>query len=225
MKYRYLLIDSDATLLDFERSEREAITEVFDSFSIPVTEEILSIYSKANREQWELLEKRQITKSQLRVDRFINFCQRTGYDRSAVDLAETYESALASKSFLLPGALDVCTYLSSKYELYLVTNGFKQVQRGRFDPSPLAPLFRDVFVSEIVGADKPDKAYFDYVKAHIPGFRDDMALMIGDSLSSDMAGGIGAGLDVCWFNPHHKENPGLRLTYVISDLKELKNIL
>lgn len=226
MKYKFLLFDADGTLLDFERSEHEAIGETLAHFALPDSEELRVTYSLANAEQWRLLEQKLTTKDRLKVDRFRVFCERAGFQRPAEDMARFYESRLATKNYLLDGALAICETLSKAHTLYIITNGIKDVQEGRFGNSPLKPLFKEIFISETVGAEKPSIEYFRYVAEHIEGFSAKDALVIGDSLSSDIAGGIAAGIDVCWFNPKGKPAPKeYSIDYTISSLSELEAIV
>lgn len=226
MRYKTLLFDADGTLLDFERSEHEAIGETLRRFELPDSEEIRRAYSIANAEQWRLLEQRLTTKEQLKVDRFRVFCKRVGFVRSAEDMARFYESRLATKNYLLEDALAVCEKLSKTHRLYIITNGIQSVQEGRFGSSPLTAFFKDIFISEVIDAEKPAIEYFRYVADHIEGFSPTNTLVIGDSLSSDIAGGLAAGLDVCWYNPQGKPAPdGLTIHYTISKLSELEAIV
>lgn len=226
MRYKTLLFDADGTLLDFERSEHEAIGETLAHFALPDSEEIRRAYSLANAEQWRLLEQQLTTKDRLKVDRFRVFCERAGFVRPAEDMARFYESRLATKSYLLDGALEICEKLSQTHELYIITNGIKHVQEGRFGSSPLTAFFKDVFISEVIGADKPSVEYFRYVADHIEGFSPKDTLVIGDSLSSDIAGGLAAGLDVCWYDPKGKPAPEeYTIHYTISKLSELEAIV
>ena len=149
-----------------------------------------------------------------------------GFDYDAHKMADMYEYELSTKSYLLDNALEVCSELSKVCRLYLITNGFKKIQQGRFDQSPLASLFSGVFISEEVGFEKPAVQYFNAVRAAIPEFDDRSALVIGDSLSSDIRGGINAGIDVCWFDPGHKLPPeNININYIIANLDELYDII
>lgn len=226
MKYNTILFDADGTLLDFERSEYEALSDVLAEFNIPDTEENHVIYSAANAEQWKLLEQGLVTRAELRINRFKNFLAKIGFSASASAMADRYMHALSGKSHLLDGALALCTELSRDCDLYIITNGFRFIQEGRFYHSPLAPLFRGVFISEDVGVEKPDVAFFDHVRANIPDFCPETTLVVGDSLSSDIEGGIRARLDVCWYNPAQKTAPAnLKITYTVSELSEILSIV
>lgn len=227
MKYQTILFDADGTLLDFERSEYEALSDVLAEFGIPETIENHKIYSAANAEQWKLLEQGLVTKSELRLNRFRNFLNKIGFSASESAMADCYMHALATKSHLIDGAFELCRELKERsFDLYIITNGFRYIQEGRFRPSAIAPFFSGVFISEVAGAEKPSPVFFDYVKARIPNFCAEKTLVVGDSLSSDITGGIRAGLDVCWYNPSGKCAPAdLNIKYTISVLSDLLQIV
>ncbi len=221
-KYDFLLLDADETLFDFPRAEREALCDALRAVGIAPNEEMIGKYSEINDSFWKMLERGEITKSELRVARFDAFCRHYGFAVDVSRLAVAYTDALATKGFLISGALEVCRALAAHCKLYIITNGIASVQRGRFEPSPLREFVQELFISEEMGAEKPHPAYFDAVAARIPGFNRPKALVVGDSLSSDMRGGVNAGMDTCWFNPKEKPVPAdLPITYVIRTLEEL----
>ncbi len=227
-KYRDLLFDADNTLLDFSRAEHEAIGECFSHFGLCAGEEEIALYAAVNDSYWKRLERGEILKQDLYWMRFATYLEEAGLhtDADPREMNAFYKLRLSKKAYLWDGALAVCTALARTHRLYLITNGDKYVQEHRFDPSPLAPLFRARFISETVGAEKPSAAYFDAVKAAIPQFCAAHALVIGDSLTSDILGGMRAGIDTCWFNPHGKPLPGdFCPTYVIGDLRELVELV
>ncbi len=225
-KYRFVLFDADATLLDFKRSEYEAVIDVLNRFSLPVSDEIVSTYSAINDAHWKMLERGEIEKSKLFSARWARFCEHYGFSADPLAMSEFYTQTLATKSYLMDGALDICKRLYGKVDMYIVTNGKKSVQDGRFDPSPLAPMFKGVFVSEEIGFEKPRVEFFDAVASRIEGFDRSGAIIIGDSLTSDIQGGINAGIDTCWYNKYRKDAPsGMDITYVINDLAEIEDIV
>ena len=225
-KYKYVLFDADETLLDFPRAEREALTEALTSFGIPCPEDVIELYSGINASLWKMLERREIEKSRLRVLRFEMLRDKLGFDADPTDVATAYTNSLSKQSFVLDGAIDICKRLSKHTTLYMVTNGLKDVQHGRLGGSGLLPYFEGVFVSEDVGFEKPDARYFEAVAESIPGFNKKDAIIVGDSLSSDIKGGIGFGIDTCWFNPRGKEKPNdMNITYTVKELSELEDII
>lgn len=226
MRYNTLLMDADNTLLDFTRSEHDAIAETLAHFGLPHDDATIAIYSEVNDMHWKMLERGEIEKKTLMWKRFEVFCVRTGLEADPRALAADYLRTLSTKSYMLDGALEVCQKLAEKCRMYIITNGDKRVQQGRFTPSPLAQYFDRVYISEEVGYEKPDIRYFNAVMADIPDFDPAYALVVGDSLTSDIKGGINAGLDTCWYNPKGKSAPAdLCINYVIRDLSELYAIV
>ena len=221
-KYEFLLLDADETLFDFPRAEREALCDALRTMGISSNDEMISKYSEINDRHWKMLERGEISKSELRIARFAELCRHYSFDVDVSRLAVAYTDALATKGYLFPHALEVCRALAAHCKLYIITNGIASVQRGRLEPSPLRAFIEELFISEEIGAEKPDIAYFNAVAAKIPHFDRKKALVVGDSLSSDMRGGIGAGIDTCWFNPKNKTSPAeLPITYTIRTLEEL----
>lgn len=226
MRYDTLLFDADGTLLDFSRSECEALRAALASFGIDADDGVVAGYSAINDGLWKLLERKEITKSCLRVRRFAMLAEKFGYNYDAVCVADKYADELATKAYILGDALEVCTRLARDCRLYLITNGFVKIQRGRFVNTPLYPLFSGMFISDEIGCDKPAPHYFEVVRSSVPDFNAEKTLVIGDSLTSDIKGGLDAGLDVCWFNPSHKATPdNIDINYIIDDLSELYDIV
>ena len=221
-KYKFLLLDADETLFDFPRAEREALCDALRAVDITPNEEMITTYSKINDGFWKMLERGEIEKNELRVARFEAFCRHYGFLTDVSSLALAYTDALSQKGYLIDGALAACRALAAHCKLYIITNGIATVQRGRFEPSPLREFVQELFISEEIGAEKPHTAYFNAVAAKIPDFDRQKALVVGDSLSSDMRGGVNAGIDTCWFNPKNKPVPAdIPITYVIRTLEEL----
>ena len=226
MAYTIALIDADNTLLDFSRSEHDALCDCLSMRGLPCHDHVIARYAAINDEYWKMLERGLVTREGLRVARFDTFFKEFGFDHDPRAMADDYMMRLATKAYLMDGALDFCTSLFGQCDLYLITNGNTLVQKGRFDPSPLAPLFKACFISEEMGCAKPEKAYFDMVTASIPNFDPARTIVVGDSLSSDIQGGINAGLDTCWFNPHRKPRPAhVPMTYMAHTFDEMLSII
>lgn len=225
--YKFILLDADNTLFDFTRSEREAVAETLRDFGFIPTDSVIDDYSRINQSLWEKLERGETEKQRLRVERFELLFEKEGYDLSkARDASDRYSERLSTKAYLIDGAREILEDLAPCAELYIVTNGIKKIQESRFVASGLERFIRASFISEEMGFEKPDARFFDEVERCIPGFARADALVVGDSLTSDIRGGINAGIDTCWFNPQHKPMPeNMSINYVIGSLSELKNII
>lgn len=225
-KYEWLLFDADDTLLDFKLGEHRAITATLSEAGLPTDDEVIATYSRINDNLWKMLERGEVTKDRLKVLRFTRFCEHYGFDRDGAALAETYVENLKKQTVLLDGAEEVCRALYGKYKMYIITNGIEAVQKARFGGSAIKEYFEKCFISDAVGVAKPKKGFFDAVAADIEGFDKSQALIIGDSLTSDIKGGVEYGIDTCWLNPNGKELPeGMNTTYVIKDIREVLEIL
>lgn len=224
--YHFLLFDADGTLLDFDLCEKKALKETLFFYGIPDNEETLHQYHQINAALWEEFNRGQISRPQLLYRRFAQLCHTLNVEKKPEEMNRFYMERLSGHADLLEESAEVCNVLSKKYSLYIITNGASLTQRGRFSICPLTPLFQGIFISEDMGVQKPQKEYFNAVAAAIPGFAPKQALVIGDSLSSDMLGAHNAGIDSCWYNPKGKENrSGVPCTYEIRRLRELLSIL
>ncbi len=226
MRYPILLLDADGTLLDFERAEDQALRLTLHRHGLPSDEETLSLYKEINRGLWTDFENGLITKQQILSRRFRELFAQLGIRDELAGFEEEYQLALGEGGFLLPGALEICRELrEAGCRLYILTNGVEATQLSRLELSGLNPLLSGVFVSETTGYQKPQREYFEYVWQRIGGFAAEEALMVGDSLNSDIRGGAGAGVDTCWYNPRGMENrTETKPDYEIRDLNELINI-
>lgn len=220
----FLFLDLDDTILDFQKAERLALAKTLESFGLPPTDTVLARYHEINREHWERLERKELTRQQVLVGRFAALFQEMGLSAQAEQVARAYEENLSQGHYFLPGAEEALKSLSKKYKLYLASNGTARVQAGRLKSAGIIPYFQEIFVSEEMGYNKPDPAYFDACFARIPGFRKDRAMMVGDSLTSDILGGIQAGIATCWVNPHHKTG-SIRPDYEIESIVQLEALL
>lgn len=229
LRYDTLLFDADGTVLDFKRSEKEALTDCLKKFGLPYSDDVVEVYSRINDDYWKKLERREIDKNRLRVARFESFCEHFGFDCDVSSLAVAYTDTLATKSYITEGADTVCRRLhSAGCRLYIITNGLKTVQNGRFNGCVLHDMFEHSFISEEIGTEKPDVRYFEAVAAAIPDFDKRRTLVIGDSLTSDIRGGIDFGLDVCWFNPFGKTAPETivnKITYTVNKITDVADIV
>lgn len=197
----FLFLDLDDTILDFHKAERLAIAKTFRSFGLEPTDAVLDRYHVINRQHWERLEKGEITRQQVLTGRFQVLFAEMGIPAEAEAVAKRYEHNLGIGHYFLPGAKEALDAILGKYRLFLASNGTASVQHSRLTSAGLYPYFEQVFVSQDLGANKPSKEFFDACAARIPGYRRENALMVGDSLSSDILGGKNAGMKTCWVNP------------------------
>lgn len=206
---RDVFLDLDDTILDFGRAEHEALSATMTQMGLTPTPEIILLYNRINLFHWKLLEKGEITRGRLLVRRFEVFYGEIGVAADAMRTQAIYEYELGKRSYFLEGAEQMLKDLKEKgYRLYLASNGTTVVQRPRIKQAGLAPYFDGIFLSEAIGADKPSAAFFDACFAQIPDFDPTRAIILGDSLSSDILGGHNAGIRTCWYNPHEKEPVG-----------------
>ena len=227
MKYEILLFDADNTVLDFDKSEEQALERAFAETGLKFTQTVLQVYRKNNIYQWQLFEQGKLTKPQVLINRFVETFKEL---RLPLDNAEAvgnlYEEYLKLGFFIVPHAVEVLEQLQKTCKLYIVSNGVAEIQNSRMKGSGLEKFFKARFVSEEVGYPKPQIEYFDYCFKHIDSFDKSKTLIIGDSLTSDIQGGVNAGIDTCWFNPWRNDNKSkLTPTYEITDLRELLNIV
>ena len=223
---RFIFLDLDDTILDFHRAERQALSRTLEHFRVAPAPAVLDRYHELNRRQWELLEEGKLTRPQVLVRRFQLLLDELGVRADPEAVCQRYEEQLAQGHFFVPGALDLLEALHTRYALYLATNGTPEVQNSRIQSAGIARYFRNIFISEQLGAYKPSPAFFQACFRAIPDFDPAEALMVGDSLTSDIRGGSNAGLRTVWFNPHGKEpRPDIRPSYTIHALSELLPLL
>lgn len=224
---KYVFLDIDDTLLDFGKAEAAAIKKTFERIGIPATEAVIRRYSEINDSQWALLEKGELTREQVLVRRFDILFDELGVRNVPSEMAQaSYEYLLGIGHYFVDGAQELLEELKDEYELYIVSNGTAFVQDRRLKSSGIAPYFKGIFISEHLGADKPSKKFFDIVLSKIEGFNKSEAIIVGDRLTSDVLGGINAGIKTCWFNPKGlPANPDIPADYEIRVLSELPQLL
>lgn len=227
MKYKVLLFDADETLFDFKKSESIALELAISDFEIPYDpKHHLKIYESINSAIWKEFEEGKITQNTLKVERFKRLSQELGIDFDPHRFSERYMYHLAEASFLLDDAVPLLEKLHGKFKLVIVTNGLAYVQNRRIGKSSIADYFSHIVISEEVGIAKPDPKIFEHTLKLIDHVDKSEVLMIGDSLTSDIKGGINFGVDTCWYNPKKLSNTSsVKPTYEINDLLALLDIL
>ena len=221
-----LLLDLDDTILDFKRAERIALEKTLLAVGIQPTEAVCTLYSRINQEHWEMLERGELTRQQVLVGRYRVLLERLDIPGDVQNCARIYERNLGQGHYFLPGAYEAVESLSKHYRLYLVSNGTATVQHSRLESAGIGGFFRNIFISQDIGINKPDKGFFDACFAEIENFDPKRTMIVGDSLTSDILGGKNAGICTCWVNPEHKEcKPQLQPDYQIESITQLKALL
>lgn len=235
-----LLFDCDGTLLDFDKAEYHSICAVMAELGLTPTPGRAQLYHDINAEYWKIFEQGQISREELLWRRFTTFFEKLGKTVDGPEVAAMYRKHLDEGADLMEGALEICSCLSGRYDLYMVTNGIAATQHKRLKLSGLDHFFPapKVFISEDAGSQKPQKEFFDYCCERIPEKDRSRMLVIGDSLTSDIQGGINAGIPTCWLPPGSSTSGGrsdaaaapachtaLRPDYTIHSLAELKDFL
>ena len=222
----YILLDLDDTILDFKWAEHQALTGVLTACGIDPTEEICRRYSEINLEYWRALERKEVTREQLKVGRFRQLLQELGKEADPAAMGDMYLERLGQGHCFLPGALETLQILAKTYRLFLVTNGNPPVQYGRLASAGITHYFEKLFISMEIGHNKPSVEFFDHCFSNISGFDRSKAIIVGDSLFSDIRGGINAGIITCWVNPNHRPiRENIVPDYQIETLPQLLPIL
>lgn len=224
--FEFLFLDLDDTILDFKKAEHIAIRKTLASFGVEPTDRVCARYSQINKLHWEMLERKELTREQVLTGRFAMLFTELGVEADATVCARRYESNLAIGHYFLPGAEETLPRLAEKYRLFLASNGTAKVQAGRLKSANISHYFEKIFISQEIGANKPSIEYFHRAFAQIPDFDKGKAVMVGDSLTSDVLGGQNAGIATCWVNPAHApRQPGIRVDYEIERLADLPALL
>lgn len=225
MKYEFLFLDLDDTILDFGATEKKSISRLLEHLGVTPTDEIIHRYHVINLEHWKRLERGEITRDQI-SNRFDVLFSELGVDAKTSECEKLYRQYLSEGTDSMPGALAAVDSLSKNYRLFLASNGTASVQAGRLERTGLQKYFEGIFVSEEIGANKPSPLFFQRAFAQISGFDKTKAIMVGDSLTSDILGGINAGIKTCWVNPKHRPcREDIRPDYEIESITQLEALL
>ncbi len=230
-QYNYLFIDADNTIFDYSKSEKESLKQIFNNRKINCNIDlILSNYSRINENLWKEFEKGTVSLDFLYIERFRRLLKECGIadltESEYAKISESYLTNLSNSAYMLDGAKDMLQKLEKKFSLILITNGTSMVQRKRLKIKRIASYFNAIIISEEIGFKKPEKEFFKVAIEKSGNPSSSEILVIGDSLSSDIFGGINYGLDTCWFNPGKKENStNILPKYEVSSFNEIYRIL
>ena len=223
-RFDFILLDADNTLFDFDLAEHQALRSAMTAHGLPFTPETEGLYLSINRSLWAAFDRGEVEQDWLTVERFRRLNAALGGKSDPVRLNEDYLTALGRCNHLLPGALELCRELAQAgCVLAVATNGVARVQRARMEASPLTAYIPHLFISQELGARKPQTAFFDPILKQLGVIDKSRCLMVGDSLTSDILGGQNAGLPTAWYDPRGKENKTAILpTCRVADHSELK---
>lgn len=221
-----VLLDLDNTILDFNRAEHRALSRALTSQGLPFSDEIAALYHRINIRHWEMLEDGILTRAEVLVKRYEALFHELGLQADAGRTQELYESYLAEGHWFIPGAEELLRSLAGSCRLFICSNGVQRVQDGRIGSAGIAPYFEKIFISEHMDGNKPERRFFEQCFREIPGLDRTRTIILGDSLTSDIRGGMNAGILTCWYNPNGKENTGpIKADYEIRELGEFKGLL
>ena len=227
MKYKYCLIDVDNTLLDFCYAEKYAHRITCEKFNIPWNNELYSVYHKINDDYWKQLELGKYSKEEIIVFRHRDYFEYCSVDGDALLFNNEYVKNLSLGKKLMPYANELVKKLyDSGLKLFIATNGIAKVQYSRLLGQEFMKYIDALLISEELGAQKPSIDFFKNasIKTGIDFSKD--TLIIGDSLTSDIKGGINYGIDTLWVNVKNEENPfGDKITYIVNRLEEIPSVL
>ena len=210
----FIFIDLDDTILDFKKAESVALRRSLEIFGITSDDKTVSVYSAINDKMWKRLERGENTREEILVMRFKELFEYLGVKKDPEKMNETYKKNLSVGHYFMPDAKELLKKLQG-HRLFIVSNGTTAVQKGRIKSAGIEKYFEKIFLSQEVGFDKPDKRFFDICFKEIEGFNKRDAIILGDSLTSDIQGGKNAGIRTCWYNPHKKQGEA---DYIISSL-------
>lgn len=224
--YKWLLFDADNTLFDFTKAEEKSLKATFELQKLSYSQKFVEVYKMINHAVWEAFERGELTAVEVKLLRFEKLLNEINVKGDASQFSQTYVQQLGNCPDLIPGAEELLASLAPRYKIGMITNGLKVVQRSRLALSPIQNYFDPIIISDEVGSKKPEPAIFDIAFSAMNNPAKEEVIIIGDSLSSDMLGGINYGIDTCWYNPHNKENNhNLPVTYEIKSLAELEGVV
>lgn len=223
---KIILLDLDNTLIDFNECARHSIMNIFEELGFDYTEKVFETFICENVKIWKRLEDGEITKAELRANRWNIILGKLGIDYDGTIIEEKFENGVAQGAYAVEGAYELLDYLYPKYELYIVSNGFRFVQESRLKIGGFRKYFKDIFLSEDIGIQKPAKEFFDYCFEKLDNPDKENVILIGDSLSADITGGLSYEIDCIWFNKNGDESPyNIKPTYTVGRLKDIEKIL
>jgi 2-haloacid dehalogenase len=226
MKYKWLLLDADGTLFDYDKAEATALEKTFKQTSHSFESSYVGVYRRINEQIWLDFEQGKISQARLRIIRFELLLEAVNVESDPAIFCKRYLKHLADGAYLIEDAEEIVRSLYGKIGLLLITNGLKEVQRSRLAKSTIGEYFAAIVISDEIGVAKPNGGIFDVAFSRMGHPRKEEVLIVGDSLTSDIKGGSDYGIDTCWFNPEQKPcELNVEIRYEIRRLSELLDIV
>ncbi len=223
---KIVLIDLDNTIIDFNECARHSIIGIFEDLGFHYDENVFTTFITENVKIWKKLELGEIDKPYLRANRWNIILEKLGINYDGTIIEERFENGVAMGAYPVEGAYELLEYLHKKYDVYVVSNGFRYVQESRIKIGNYGKYFKNIFLSEDIGIQKPDTRFFDYCYESIGFPPKDELILIGDSLSADIKGGNNYGIETIWFNKNaDPESDTIKPTYTVNKLKDIEKIL
>ncbi len=222
-KYENILFDLDMTLLDFNTCEYNALKKTFFSYGVEIDGEKHKTYAQINDKLWKRLERGEIVKKDLGPMRFKMFLDYLGMNEEPSVIDKEYKDNLSLEAVLMEKVKETCEKLSKDYNLYVITNGTDYIQKSRMKLSGLNPFFKGMITSDEAGFPKPQKEFFDFFFNKTKADKSS-CLIVGDSLTSDILGGVNYGIDTCLISDN-KPSGEIQPDYYVKSIELLINLL
>lgn len=227
-RFSTVFLDADGTLFDFDKAQQSALKRVLNQYNYPWNQKINQMFAEENEKLWHLYEQNLITKDELCKQRFQRFFKHIGIRdvNNTEEINETYIAYMAQRGELIEGAYTLCQILCKFVDVYITTNGMNNAKEGMLQKSGLGPFIKEMFVSDVVGYQKPAVQYFDYIFKK-QGITDkSKVIILGDSLTADMQGGRNAGISTCLFDPENQmQFPQPLCDYKITTLSQFLKVV
>lgn len=223
-----LLIDADDTILDFNRSEYEAIIKLCKDYRLCEGREkqFALDFKKTNRRMWDMFERGEITREQIFYTRFEELFEKYKIEgKDVIEVGDAYRENVAESKCIIYGARAFLKKVYPYHDLYCITNGVTRTQKLRLKNTGLGRYFKKLYISQEIGLQKPSKEYFDYVLEDIGEYVREDTYIIGDSLSSDILGGKNSGIKTILFNRENKTIKDIVLDYEVKNYRELEVLI
>ena len=228
MNIKVIFMDIDTTILDFDAGAAAGMKDCFHKVRLVYKPEMFKVFTEENNKIWRRIEKGELSIDDLYYVRWQAILGHLGLEADGVQMEKDFRVCLYNSAIPVPGAKESLTYLAPKYCLCAASNGPYDQQINRLQKAGMLHFFKHCFVSEKIGADKPGKEFFDGCFRELPGILPQECMMIGDSLTADIAGGISYGLQTCWFDYHStglKPDTDIKPDHIITDLSQISKIL